>query len=349
MAEVVQKVWIEPGCIVCDACETSAPDVFEVLEDTCIVRPAALESAFTKPRTEAIIEAAEECPVDVIKFETLTVEGEVAQVGGAPAAETAAEPESVEATPAAVAAATPAKPSTPPPPKAPVPIDAGDPAIQALLSAATARGGRAGMDRREQSIGPAAQALKATPVNDLPPDAKQAKVFNAVKEQKNQDEMSRAAFIGAAAVGWLAFTGTTVTSLGALQRFLFPNVLEEPDPRVRMAPIEQYAEMGPGEVNEDYKGVGIWIIRNEERIAALSTTCTHLGCIPNWLQTDQKFKCPCHGSGFTQKGINFEGPAPRPLERFQISLEDGIVVVDRSKKFQEEKGQWDDPNSYLTV
>ncbi|MCH8053471.1 MAG: ferredoxin [Planctomycetes bacterium] len=72
--ELITKVWIDPGCIVCDACETAAPTVFEVLEETCIVRPAALDMEFTKPLTESIIEAAEECPVDVIKFETVATE-----------------------------------------------------------------------------------------------------------------------------------------------------------------------------------------------------------------------------------------------------------------------------------
>ena len=67
--DFVTKVWIVDGCIVCDACETAAPDVFEVLEETCIVRPDALTHDFTRPRTDAIIEAAEECPVDVIKFD----------------------------------------------------------------------------------------------------------------------------------------------------------------------------------------------------------------------------------------------------------------------------------------
>ena len=50
---------------------------------------------------------------------------------------------------------------------------------------------------------------------------------------------------------------------------------------------------------------------------ALSTVCTHLGCTPNWLPVESKFKCPCHGSGFRMTGIHFEGPAPRPLERFK--------------------------------
>jgi cytochrome b6-f complex iron-sulfur subunit len=84
-------------------------------------------------------------------------------------------------------------------------------------------------------------------------------------------------------------------------------------------------------------------------VAALSTTCTHLGCIPTWLENDRKFKCPCHGSGFKPNGINFEGPAPRPLERFKISEEDGVLLVDKKVKFLFEQGQWTSPDSYLVL
>lgn len=59
----IAKVWIEPGCIVCNACEDIYKDVFEVLADTCIIRPnAPLDDGLR------IQEAAEACPVEVIKF-----------------------------------------------------------------------------------------------------------------------------------------------------------------------------------------------------------------------------------------------------------------------------------------
>ena len=81
-----------------------------------------------------------------------------------------------------------------------------------------------------------------------------------------------------------------------------------------------------------------------------STVGTHLGCTPNWLGGENKFKCPCHGSGFYKTGINFEGPAPRPLERYRISLaEDGQILIDKSKKFQQEKGEWNNPESFLST
>ena len=59
----VTKVWIDPGCIVCNACEAIYPEVFEVTDDTCLIRPGALlENGLL------IQEAAEACPVEVIKF-----------------------------------------------------------------------------------------------------------------------------------------------------------------------------------------------------------------------------------------------------------------------------------------
>ena len=120
----------------------------------------------------------------------------------------------------------------------------------------------------------------------------------------------------------------------------------EPPSRVKVGFADQYEE---GKVVERYKDQNIWVVRNGGLIYALSTTCTHLGCTPNWLEADKKFKCPCHGSGFKITGVNFEGPAPRPLERYCIKNEAGQLIVDKSRKFQKELGQWDDPDSYVAV
>ncbi len=73
--QVVTKVWIAPGCIVCDACENDCPEVFDVQEETCLIRPPAMNAEFLKPLTPSIIIASEGCPVDVIKFDTVEVEG----------------------------------------------------------------------------------------------------------------------------------------------------------------------------------------------------------------------------------------------------------------------------------
>ena len=149
--------------------------------------------------------------------------------------------------------------------------------------------------------------------------------------------------------GWISFSlSSLVGLLFYCLRFLFPNVTFEPPLQFKAGPAESYAI---GRVDERFKELyGVWMVRNEKGLYALSTVCTHLGCTPNWLENEKKFKCPCHGSGFRQTGVNFEGPAPRPLERYRIGLAaDGQVLVDKSMKFQGEKGEWDKPESFLYV
>jgi cytochrome b6-f complex iron-sulfur subunit len=240
--------------------------------------------------------------------------------------------------------------------KAPEPVAASvagsaDPAIAALLRAATARGGNALIAKHAAGVPASIETLRQKSPSELPPDARQQRMLEAAREVA-KDRESRRDFLSKTAlgVGWAALAIGTGISVGpAFGRFMMPNVLEEPDPRVRVGKLARYLEMKPGEVNEDYKPQGIWMIREEERIAALNIICTHLGCIPNWLPNDRKFKCPCHGSGYKPNGVNFEGPTPRPLERFRILVEDGIVVVDKSQKFQQELGQWTLPASFIAV
>jgi cytochrome b6-f complex iron-sulfur subunit len=131
-------------------------------------------------------------------------------------------------------------------------------------------------------------------------------------------------------------------------------VLNEPPQQFKAGFPNEY---GTG-VDERWKEkFGIWLVRTPEDAAipahgagfyALITTCTHLGCTPNYLSAENKFKCPCHGSGFRPTGINFEGPAPRPLERARVVLaDDGQILVDKSRHFQFELGQWTDPEAFL--
>jgi cytochrome b6-f complex iron-sulfur subunit len=146
---------------------------------------------------------------------------------------------------------------------------------------------------------------------------------------------------------WTAMTATlALMTLGTL-RFLYPNVLSEPPSKIKVGFPDNYED---GKVVDRFKEQHAWIVRRDGVIYALSTTCTHLGCTPNWLEREQKFKCPCHGSGFYITGINFEGPAPRPLERWAVGIgEDGQIVVDMSRKFQQERGEWSNPESFIKV
>lgn len=152
--------------------------------------------------------------------------------------------------------------------------------------------------------------------------------------------------------GWTSLLAATTASGLAMARFMMPNVLVEPPTKFKIGPPSDY---GFGTVSTKWKAqFGVWIVNSEvdgiRSVYALSTVCTHLGCTPNWLEGEQKFKCPCHGSGFYKSGVNFEGPAPRPLERHGIRLaEDGMLEVDKSVKFQKELGQWEIAACYVTV
>jgi cytochrome b6-f complex iron-sulfur subunit len=192
---------------------------------------------------------------------------------------------------------------------------------------------------------------ETTPVAPSPKPALPPKPAPPAKAPA-KSSTGRRFFLLAIVGSWIAVAWTTLTLsmlgmvLGTI-RFLFPNVLSEPPSKVKAGFPDQYEE---GKVVDRFKDQNFWVVRYQGIIYALSTTCTHLGCTPNWLEREEKFKCPCHGSGFKITGVNFEGPAPRPLERWGISLaEDGQLLVDKSKKFQKEMGQWDSPESFYKV
>jgi cytochrome b6-f complex iron-sulfur subunit len=146
--------------------------------------------------------------------------------------------------------------------------------------------------------------------------------------------------------GWLGIIGALHAGGAALVALLFPRVLFEPPTAFKAGPPSAF---NVGEVSERYmREYRVWIVREEEGLYALSGICTHLGCTPRWLGPENKFKCPCHGSGFRRDGSNFEGPAPRPLERVKITRsDDGQVLIDKAVKFRKELGEWGKPGSYL--
>ena len=167
--------------------------------------------------------------------------------------------------------------------------------------------------------------------------------------------LPRRSFLSWMTLAWAAFTASMLAAATATGRFMFPNVLFEPPPTFKAG---LPSEIQVGQVDERFKQkFAVWLVRtaydqyaNASGIFALSTVCTHLGCTPNWLEGEQKFKCPCHGSGYYKTGVNFEGPTPRPLERYAITLaDDGQILVDKSRKFQQEKGEWNNPAAFLKL
>ena len=136
----------------------------------------------------------------------------------------------------------------------------------------------------------------------------------------------------------------------AFLRFFLPRTLFEPATSFKIGYPSDYGLGVDTKWQQKYR---IWVDRGPDRIFVIYARCTHLGCTPDWKPSEVKFKCPCHGSGYDSEGINFEGPAPRPMDRAHVELApDGQILVDVSRLYQWPKGQpsqFNDDGSFLRV
>lgn len=77
----------------------------------------------------------------------------------------------------------------------------------------------------------------------------------------------------------------------------------------------------PGSPPVDNPAGKFWLTTSEDNgITAIYKVCTHLGCLYKWVDANNRFECPCHGSKFNLTGTYIEGPAPRSLDRFHITV-----------------------------
>lgn len=149
---------------------------------------------------------------------------------------------------------------------------------------------------------------------------------------------------------WAGVIAFLATWLIAFFRFFLPRTLFEPSTVFR---VGYPSDFGLGVDTKFQQKYRIWVDRTPDRIFVIYARCTHLGCTPDWKPAENKFKCPCHGSGYDSEGVNFEGPAPRPMDRAHVELApDGQIIVDTSRLFSWPKGQrsmFDDPGAFLHV
>ncbi len=136
----------------------------------------------------------------------------------------------------------------------------------------------------------------------------------------------------------------------AFFRFFLPRTLFEPATSFKIGYPEEYGLGVDTKFQQKYR---IWVDRTPDRLFVIYARCTHLGCTPDWKSSENKFKCPCHGSGYDSEGVNFEGPAPRPMDRAHVERSpDGQILVDVSRLYQWPKGQpsqFNDDGSYLPL
>jgi cytochrome b6-f complex iron-sulfur subunit len=154
----------------------------------------------------------------------------------------------------------------------------------------------------------------------------------AGENENGKGIINRRHFLEIAGTGALA-----IASIGAVAltgQFLSPNVLLEPSKRFKAGKIDNFA-LDSVTLNKEQK---VYIVRGKEGyFYAVSAVCTHLGCITNWKTELGIIACPCHGSKFTKEGKVIEGPAPKPLPRFAMALdEQGQLIVDKNVTVSED-------------
>jgi cytochrome b6-f complex iron-sulfur subunit len=149
---------------------------------------------------------------------------------------------------------------------------------------------------------------------------------------------------------WASVVGFLTTCFLMFLRFFLPRSILEPSSKFSVGFPSDYALGVDTKWQQQYR---IWVDKTSDRIFVVYARCTHLGCTPDWKASENKFKCPCHGSGYDSEGINFEGPAPRPMDRAYVELDaEGQIVVDVGRLFKwpkGEKNEFNDPGAYIPL
>jgi Rieske Fe-S protein len=109
-------------------------------------------------------------------------------------------------------------------------------------------------------------------------------------------------------------------------RYLYPKKLL---PRWRSIFVTRLDHLpnGGSRVVADLRGVPVQVVRDGERLRAISTVCPHLGCRVRWEGDKDRFFCPCHNGVFDREGRVVSGPPPRPLDRYEVEIVDGSVYL----------------------
>jgi cytochrome b6-f complex iron-sulfur subunit len=147
---------------------------------------------------------------------------------------------------------------------------------------------------------------------------------------KNQKKISRRELIG---IAWaVSVVGLFGQAGAALLKFFKPRMTPGGFGGEVVAGVLE--EFEPGTVSHVQKG-RFYIVRQEDGgVLVLWQRCPHLGCTVPWRENENQFNCPCHSSLFNRQGEVTGGPAPRPMDMFPVSLEEGRLVVDTSRPIQ---------------
>ena len=150
---------------------------------------------------------------------------------------------------------------------------------------------------------------------------------------------------------WALIGGYLGVNLLMFLRFFFPRALYEPSTIVNIGFPNNFQ---PGVNQQFLQSNRIWVVLEPGRLFVIFARCTHLGCTPDWLPQQNMFHCPCHGSEYDPDGVNFAGPAPRPMDRCHVTLQaNGTVLVDSSRLYIQDPragvNEFNDAGTFITI
>jgi len=146
---------------------------------------------------------------------------------------------------------------------------------------------------------------------------------------------SRRGFLTGFVVGAAALFSGTLAAIAA--RFLGGESRALPPEAVALGAESSFSGPGPVEAvlayarpdgyRTEQRRERVFVVRDANGLAALSSTCTHLGCSVRWDAASRLFRCPCHGGTYRPDGTVAGGPPPAPLARLPIEIRAGQVWV----------------------
>ena len=134
---------------------------------------------------------------------------------------------------------------------------------------------------------------------------------------------------------------SAVIGLPAVGYIVGPALKQAADVWIRLGAVAKVEPNNPTLFKATVETQTGWISTQEEisayvltedgqDFAILSNVCTHLGCRVRWIAQDGQFHCPCHNGVFAKDGTVVSGPPPRPLDRFETKIENGVLFIRRS-------------------
>lgn len=146
------------------------------------------------------------------------------------------------------------------------------------------------------------------------------------QDTRKSTGVRRRTFLDTLLRGWV-LAGVAGMAYPVAKYLTPPHAPEAAEKEVEAAAADQ---VKPGEaVKFEFHGTPALLMNVKTGFVAVSAVCTHLGCIVDWDAGKSQVVCPCHNAIFDYNGNIVSGPAPLPLERFEVNVRDNKVMVRR--------------------